>query len=209
MREDYNTLSEESVALKSEYDTLLVSYQNLQDQYDTYKYAVVDGLTYSGLGVTLETDAVTLKTILLSEYPAEVYIYGEDGLAEGVTWNGSHDWNGVTRAATSGEDGEDTVVHTSSAIDVGNFNTLLWEGIIERVQTYGDNEAKIYGGSSAGASDYFTHSLIGSFPAIPFSKEIDISHIKGNLYLTVYAHVTSGTENSENTTVTTNIIKLT
>lgn len=56
-------------SLESEYDGLDESYNALEASYNEYKNAVVNGLKYSGLGVTLYTTASELENLLLKVFP--------------------------------------------------------------------------------------------------------------------------------------------
>lgn len=66
---------DEGVTFTNDNGTELTGTSTAKADYAKYKDAVVDGLEFSGLGVTDETDADTLKGVLLGRFPQTVTVF--------------------------------------------------------------------------------------------------------------------------------------
>ena len=88
LQSNYDTVVGEKEALQTSYDELNSGYTALSAEYGNYVDAVVHGLQNSGLGVTEETTAKELETLLLSAFPEFTMVYSGGTLADGVTIDG-------------------------------------------------------------------------------------------------------------------------
>lgn len=131
-------------------------------------------------------------------------------------WNGDAEVQDNPRTSTSGapDSGSESINNCSVAIDVTNFNTLVWKGTTRRTGTYGYGNAYIRGGSSVGGTNCFntllrSHNYGDTNDAVSFDKTIDVSGITGNLYLSVYAFSAGGTDDENGVTAVGTIVDTT
>lgn len=131
-------------------------------------------------------------------------------------WSGDAEVQDSPRTSTSGapDSGSESINNCSVAIDVTNFNTLVWKGTTRRGGTYGYGNAYIRGGSYVGGTNYFnilirSHNYGDTNDAVSFDKTIDVSGITGNLYLSVYAFSAGGTDDENGLTAVGTIVDTT
>ena len=149
----------------------------------------------------LDADGNWVNAIRLGLMKA--YYYNKEGSPYNDSWsNALHDGF----AASDTNDGGDPT-RTSSTDkcskpwDVSNFSKLFVNNCnLTMTGVYSYNTTiQILGGSAVGASDYFSVTLCTERGTWSGSKEIDISSIKGDLYITIAMSVLSGSSGNSAT----------
>lgn len=200
--DDFMELQEEHTELQSNYDTVVgekealqTSYTALSAEYDNYVDAVVHGLQNSGLGVTEETTAKELETLLLSVFPEFTMVYSGGTLADGVTIDGFTNTGGNLYAVVEAD------MHENDEPKSNRINVLVKNIDLSRYSKmevnlkYAYNIAYGWGAIKYGIDSTQTETLYkssgwdNSSPTMEDSKTanevvtIDISSYTGTHYL--------------------------
>lgn len=170
--------------------------------YAAYKNAVISGLAYSNLGLTLESTPEEIYAALAAAFPDSFAFYPNNQ----ILWNGSV-WNGICSASCSGEEEENYITCSSAKMDVTNYAKLIWELEVYRSVSYGSGYAEIYVYQNDTAVHF--ERLTDSGNGTTARKiEVDLSRVTGEIWLKAVCHVTSNTDAASQARITTTSIKL-
>ncbi len=134
----------------------------------------------------------------------ERYLYHSSDNYE-LTWN--QEPTNIKFTVQPGAGSGTTKYYTTDAIDVTNFNNILFHNItMTVVGYYGYNgDIIIYGGSTAQGTDLFSKTVVSQKTSYSGSVEVDLSNITGDLYLTIAYTARNGSSTTYVTDLTSSI----
>lgn len=179
LQNSYNTLSAEKQALQNDYNALKDERDLIALTYYVYQTAVVEGMQYSGYGVTHETTPDEIKAILLATFPDVRVICSKGILSYGATASDNlvleNDKLYAKNKAEIGETKELTCYINN--IDVSDYNKLYVTIQIYALASYGVN--KLYYGVDAVGEHSLEYSVAGQEYNETRTLEFDVSGMTG------------------------------
>lgn len=175
------------IVTDSEGADTVIPFSNVKKLYESLKY--------SGL-VTEDMSFDEICAMFAEKYPQRIYYYSKTQEYD-VTWD-TEPGSFTQRTYVEGTGGNNLVIKSTSAIDVTDYSKLILKNVtVNWNNKYnGYTYVNIMGGTTQGSTGLFSTEIIrapyGTPSATVDTVEIDVSNIYGELYLSFYLYVYTG-----------------